>query len=354
MILNMAIGKNGNILVMTDFSRLFPLFLTHLLFEMMRIVIIILVGLFYYGCNNSEEYDFKGKVPESRLVLYVYAETDSLLYAEVLKSRTYTDNSEIDSTWDVKGLVYMNDRYAGELKHVGHNRYSSNICPKSGDKVTVKVSCPGLGEAIGSTVVCNSFPEIKLDTFSKMNTLQLRVRIKDGGETENYYRLVVENKMSRHEILWKEGQIKIDSSTTYSYNVDLSGDEILSHEMISTILGKEINTNPYQVFTNESFRGKERIIHASINHPYAYERETWMITGDGDTIRYVEKESYRLRVKVLRLDKPLFDFLYTLGIQEKQPSMYKEPVKVYSNVQGGLGVVGSCFTREVIMDFPAK
>lgn len=79
-----------------------------------------------------------------------------------------------------------------------------------------------------------------------------------------------------------------------------------------------------------------------------------MLTGDGDTIRYVEKESYRLRVKVLRLDKPLFDFLYTLGIQEKQPSMYKEPVKVYSNVQGGLGVVGSCFTREVIMDFPAK
>ena len=79
-----------------------------------------------------------------------------------------------------------------------------------------------------------------------------------------------------------------------------------------------------------------------------------MITGDGDTIQYVEKESYRLRVKVLRIDKPLFDYLYSLGIFEQQSTMYKEPVKVYSNVQGGLGVVGSCFTREVIMDFRAK
>lgn len=38
------------------------------------------------------------------------------------------------------------------------------------------------------------FQEIKLDTFSKMNTLQLRIHLKDRGETENYYRLVIEMK----------------------------------------------------------------------------------------------------------------------------------------------------------------
>ena len=81
----------------------------------MRIVIFIWIGLFYCGCNNSEEYDFQGKVPESRLVLYAYA--------EISKSRTYTDNTEMDSTWNARGQVYMNDQYAGELKLVGHNRY---------------------------------------------------------------------------------------------------------------------------------------------------------------------------------------------------------------------------------------
>ena len=148
---------------------------------MMRIVIFIWFGLFYCGCNNSEEYDFRGKVPESRLVLYAYAETDSLLYAEISKSRTYTDNTEMDSTWNVRGQVYMNDQYEGELKPVGHNRYSSDVRPKAGDKITIKVTCSGLEEAVGSTMVCNSFPEIQLDTFSKMNALQLRVHIKDGG-----------------------------------------------------------------------------------------------------------------------------------------------------------------------------
>ena len=104
---------------------------------MMRIVIFIWIGLFYCGCNNSEEYDFRGKVPESRLVLYAYAEADSLLYAEISKSRTYTDNTEMDSTWNVRGQVYMNDQYAGELKPVGHNRYSSDVRPKAGDKITI-------------------------------------------------------------------------------------------------------------------------------------------------------------------------------------------------------------------------
>lgn len=247
MILNMVIGKSDSILVTIGFSRSFPLSPTRLLFEMMRIVIFIWIGLFYCGCNNSEEYDFRGKVPESRLVLYAYAETDSLLYAEISKSRTYTDNTEMDSTWNVRGVVYMNDQYVGELKPVGHSRYSSGIRPKAGDKIMIKVACSGLEEATGSTMVCNSFPEIQLDTFSKMNALQLRIHIKDGGETENYYRLVVENERFHHGIRWKEGQVKIDSSTTYSYDVDLSGDELLSHEMITTIFGKEINVNPYQV-----------------------------------------------------------------------------------------------------------
>lgn len=89
-----------------------------------------------------------------------------------------------------------------------------------------------------------------------MNVLQLRIHIKDGGETENYYRLVVENERFHHGIRWKEGQVKIDSSTTYSYDVDLSEDELLSHEMITTIFGKEINVNRIRYLQNESFQGE--------------------------------------------------------------------------------------------------
>ena len=110
-------------------------------------------------------------------MLYAYAETESLLYAEISKSRTYTDNTEMDTTWYVRVQEYMNDQYEGELKPVGHNRYSSDVRPKAGDKITIKVSCSGLEEAVGSTMVCNSFPEIQLDTFSKLNALQLRVHI---------------------------------------------------------------------------------------------------------------------------------------------------------------------------------
>ena len=105
----------------------------------------------------------------------------------------------------------MNDQYMGKLKPAGHNRYSSDVRPKAGDEITIKVACSGLEEATGSTMVCNSFPEIQLDTFSKMNVLQLRIHIKDGGETENYYRLVVENERFHHGIRWKEGQVKIDN-----------------------------------------------------------------------------------------------------------------------------------------------
>lgn len=319
----------------------------------MRIVIFILsVCLFCCRCNRSEEYDFRGEIPESRLVIYAYAEADSLLYAEISKSRTYIDNTELDSTSSIRCQIYVNDLYAGELQPVGNNGYLSDICPKAGDKITLKVSCTGLKDATGSTIICNPFPEIKLDTFRNKNILQLRIGVKDHGDPENYYRLVVENETFYHGSFWRDRHVEIDSSITYSYDVDLSGDELLSKEIVSTIWGKEININPYQVFTNKTFRGKQQTLQASMIYPYSYERDAWTIE-DKDTIRFVEKEHHRLRVKVLRMDKPLFDYLYTLGLHEKQPDMYKEPIQVYSNVQGGLGIVGSCFTREVVVDFPA-
>ena len=318
----------------------------------MRIVIFILsVCLFYCGCNRSEVYDFRGEVPESRLVIYAYAEADSLLYAEISKSRTYVDNTELDSTSNIRCQVYVNDLYSGELQPIGNNGYLSDIRPKAGDKITIKVSCAGLKDATGSTIVCNPFPEIELDTSRNWNMLQLRIGVKDHGGEENYYRLVVENETFYRGSFWRDGHVEIDSSITYSYDVDLSRDELLSKEIVSTILGKEINTNPYQVFTNKTFQGKKQILQASMTYPYSYERDAWAIE-DKDTIRFVEKENHRLRVKVLRMDKSLFNYLYTLGLHEKQPDMYKEPIQVYSNVQGGLGIVGSCFTREVVVDFP--
>ncbi|MEY8594051.1 DUF4249 domain-containing protein [Butyricimonas hominis] len=318
---------------------------------MRRVIFILSFFLFYYGCNNSEEYNFRGEVPDSRLVIYAYAEADSLLYAEISKLRTGTDNTEIDSAWDIKCQVYVNDCYAGELRSSGNNRYLSGIRPKAGDKITIKASCPELEDATGSTTVCNPFPAIELDTFRDMSALQLRVRVKDNGEGVNYYRLVVEDEIYFYGMDWEEGSRKIDSSIKYSYDVDLSGDALLSEGLISTILGKEINTNPYQVFTNETFFGKERVFYASVNYPYSYERKTWMIEHK-DTIHYLEKKYHRLRVKVLRIDKSLFDYLYTLGIYEGQPAMYKEPIQVSSNIQGGLGVVGSCYTRETVLDIP--
>ena len=319
----------------------------------MRIIIIIVsICLFYYGCNYSEEYDFSGEVPESRLVIYAYAEADSLLYVEILKSKTYTDNSELDSTSNIRGAIYVNDLYAGELRPIGNNRYLSDIRPKSGDKITIKVSGKGLKEATGSTRVCASFPEIEVDTFRKWDMLHLHVGVNDHEDLENYYRLVVENETFYRGDFWKNGSVKIDSTITYTYDVDLSEDELLSKEIFETIFGKEINANPFQVFTNKTFRGKKQILQASVIYPYSYERNAWVVKNN-DTIRFVQKESHRLRVKVLRLDKSLFNYLYTLGLHEKQPEMYKEPLQVYSNVEGGLGVVGSCFTREIVIDFPA-
>lgn len=318
----------------------------------MRKIIALIVCFVYYGCNNSEEYDYRGKIPESRLVIYAYVEADSLICAEISKSRTYTDNSQLDSTVDIKGQVYLNDRYAGGLRSMGNFRYQSDVRPQSGDKIMIKASYPELEEVSATTVVCHPFPGIKLDTSRIGNTLYLRIHVNDEGGAVNYYRLVVENETFIHGTQWNDGQVQIGNSVHYTYDVDLSGDELLSGEVISTIFGKEINANIYQVFTSEGFSGKEQILQASVGYPYSYKKETYYIEK-GDTIRYLHEESHRLRVKVLRLDEPLYYYLRTLGIYEKQPDMYKEPVQIFSNVQGGLGVVGSSFTREIVLEFPA-
>lgn len=318
---------------------------------MRRIVFVLMVCLTCSSCNNSEEYSFKGEVPDSRLVIYSYVEADSLIRAEILKSRTYTDNTEMDSTQDIMSQIYVNDNYAGELHSIGNNCYLSDVRPKAGDKITIKALCSGMEVATGTTIVCSPFPDIQLDTVRNGSTLQLQIRVKDNGEIVNYYRLVVEDEIYSYDCQWKDGHPELGSSVKYTYDVDLSGDELLSGDVISTVFGKEINANPYQLFTNKTFSDKEYILHANVDYPYSYQRESWYIV-EGDTIRYVAKEIHQLRVKILRIDNSLFDYLTTLGIYEKQPDMYKEPVSVYSNVRGGFGVVGSCFMREIVVDFP--
>lgn len=314
---------------------------------------IFLFFLFICGCNYSEEYDYRGAVPESRLVVYAYVEADSLLCADISKSRIYTDNTVIDTTKDVRCQIYLNDLYSGEMRRAGGNRYLSDVRPRAGDRVTLKASYLELKEVMASTTVCQPFPEIELDTFRDGQMLTLKVRVRDDGTPENYYRLVVENKTFNYKCLGGKDRVETDSSVKYTYDVDLSGDKLLTEETISTILGKEIHTNPYQVFTNETFRGQERVIHASVACPHPYNSEGWYVE-ERDTIYYKHTSYHQLRVKVLRIDQSLYKYLYTLGHNEKQTSLYKEPIEVYSNVEGGFGVVGSCYTREVVLDFPLR
>lgn len=315
----------------------------------MRLNWMILILLSLAGCDPGE-LDYKGEVPPRKWAVYAYVEAGSPVRVEAKRSGTYAEDAEIlDTLARPWGEVYVNGEFAGKLAHREWNVYEAPARPQVGDRVAVRVGGQGCGEAVGETVVCPPPPEMEADTSFEDGCLSVGIHVRDDGRQRNYYRLQVEHWMFHTDLYLEEDVPTVRTDTFVVYNGNVSGEAGWALEN-SSILGARRDLNPYNLFTNEGNEGEVMDFHAYF-YTAMTQREEKRAIWKGDTIRYTESLTSRVRVRLLRLDESLYTFLYTLGLYEKQFDLYKEPTRIYSNVRDGMGVVGSCSACDAVFDF---
>jgi len=320
-------------------------------------IIISFAFLGLIACNT--EIEFKGDITSSMLVINSFITPDSVIKVHVSKSKFFLkDDSQLDVVDNATVNLWVNNNQKETLIKQGNGYYISNYKPVIGDiiKITAKnaiydeVDCSV--EIMDSTnilsfdttrILINEYPisnytkdeygRMKIDTIGKYKNekLDIVIQFQDNPQISNYYRMVATRRM-----YFDDGKI-IDE------NFYLSSDDIVFGDNSTTsIIGENGNNSSFLEFSDEYFSGKKYAVRfntmlSSIEYKPGKEPKK----DDGGTVGTVKIIKTDLILNLQTISKSYYLFLKSLSANSSVIEFFSEPVQIHSNVNGGIGILGS-------------
>lgn len=317
--------------------------------------ILIPFALFAVALTSCEKtIEFKGKVLDPKIVVYSVLNPDSLV-------RTYLSSSHavFDEDFSYKQLtganvsLYRDGVLEEKLAYIRPQEYqgvvavpeltqysSSTLRPRAGSTYRLEVTMPGYQDARTETILPDAVPLLGVDTATVVQTddefgytyteWEIGVRFRDPPVDHNFYRLIV-----REEYGYYVGDKSLPYTNDFpvvisSYDIYVESDDpLLSPDAESGIFGTD-ESNSFSVFSDELIDGKEHVLNFSLG----YNPEP------PDTAYH---EFHRIVIYFQSITEDLYSYLRSYSAQwSGGDGVFTEPVIVYSNVEGGLGVFGAC------------
>jgi hypothetical protein len=261
--------------------------------------------------------DFNGKQPDDKIILNTIIGCDENYHSiNLYKSAFLFSSNEMQRLTATVEIKVNNTLTA--VENDGYGFYMFNADLQANDKIEISVFDNSLGNVKAESVVpeppvilsVNS--EYFLDFDSATYYMRTLITLRDKPDEKNYYRLLIKRTKTYHE----EYEYSFEE-TEYFVNQDIVLSS-LSRE------GKEDDNNLSRIFPDELFQGKEYTI--NVYFPLGQRYET-------------RNEIIDVEIELQALTEPLY--LYMRSLEQKWNSdVFDQPVKVYSNVSGGYGILG--------------
>lgn len=209
-------------------------------------------------------------------------------------------------------------------------RFAEPLSP--GDKVEIGGSTPKHGAFSGFDYAPLPAEIVSVTTewfrgkVNDMSYLRTLIKIRDNPDEKNYYRVVIRDKT-----LFES---EADESA-FPWNLqDVYVDQEIVFNNISGIGGEDEHT--YRVFSDDLFQGKEYTLNVYIRK---------------DRFNVYEYESVRhfVKVEIHALSENVYKYLRSLELASAEDN-FQEPVKIFSNVAGGYGIVGIYNVSDTIVE----
>lgn len=309
-----------------------------------------------FSCET--EIPFDGTVTDPVLVVNCLACTDSVIRADVTVSRFFLDDDgEFPSVSNATIALYVNDVFEENLAHVEQGIYQSNYRPMEGDNIRLNVSAAGyepvwaevgmplatFGFQIDSTITRSDTSlnvqgsnyygggdgydntNIKLDTVGVRwsNIYDYKLSFTDPSGGNNYYRLVMLESTKMGEYSNSNYLNEFDDIVFGTKKDNLEG------------IFSESTYDRYNIFSDDLIDGKTHII--SIKYNQNFMRNYNQPDFKDTTIIYERSVTFDLQT----ISKSYYLYLNSLKALEIADPFMSEPVQVYTNVNGGLGIMGA-------------
>ena len=305
----------------------------------------------------EKEIDFDGETTESQLVLNSFITPDSTIAANISESQFFLNNDYLfKAVENAEVSIYCNGILKETMQHSLNGKYISATKPEVGDIVKLVVKVPEKDEITGETTVYPKANVVKLDSIViwtgakpiietvntvdnglpktetivvgkyRFRTIRYILTFEDAANMKNYYRLVVSQTSTFN------GKKKVN----YDYTLDdiVSGN---TKDLLPGIPAINESKNQFHVFTDELINGK--------TYPLSF------IIRDTATI-YLPEYQRPLPKKTVEIDlqsvcNNFYLFLKTRSDQQTANQLFSEPIQIFNNVTGGIGLVGS-YTSNVL------
>jgi len=299
-------------------------------------LIVVFLFTLLFACTKQVDYLLEDS--ESIPIIQSIMSPDRLITVYVAQSVGALDNG-FNFIADATVLLYREDVFVDTLKFNSDNKYYSNVYPVAGKKYKVVVEMPDGKKLWGETTIplkpiaCNPVFTPNLIYFEQAWFGKLELQINDTSFYPNYYELLV---------------FGFDTVHGHNYYQRLN-----FYEMDQVVINEgDWGFNPRTIFfSDELFNGKKYDFNCMPSHGIS-------TSTTGDSLVYCERLRTSLRntsYSYYKYRKSYTRHIYNSGIQTDgllNLISTGNPVDMYSNVNGGLGVVGSY--NQIIEKFKKK
>lgn len=333
--------------------------------KQLHLLFILSISLFFYSCIN--ELEFNGEQQKPMLVLNSFVTPDSVVKVLLTRSKFFLDDdTKFDTITNAEVKLFVNGIFVEKLNPGTNGYYTGTYFPKENDILKFVANSPQLAEVTATTNIAPKQTIIGIDSssvslgvypmvqyssynggpfiadttgYSYSTGLDLRIRFKDAPNVKNYYRLVLKAKS-----YYTDGKVVENT-------VNSSSDDLVFGSNNTDILGEMSSYYLYNEFNDQLFDGKIYELKTR-----AYFQRTKLIkkptTTKPTTIGTDTITRQELIVVLQSISESYYHYLKTIAANQSGEDFFSEPVQIYSNIQNGLGILGSYTSSSKVFELP--
>lgn len=364
--------------------------------------ILLTFAILFFASGCEREIKFKGEETDPMLVLNALINADEQIRINLSQSCFFLiyENKGFKQIKDADIELYVNNEfkeklsfktiifgeevdypYWGGYDDTEYGHYVSNYIAKAGDQIRIVANKEGFVEAVSELVVPEIIPfqsteiydlkeEVRpyasynyvfdeeqdtyvpvLDTLSYIvyDVFKLKVKFKDEENFKNFYRIKLtqwsilgDGYEQSNKVEFKQSA-QIENNDFYreaSYFSSNNPVFIQNNNSMEEIFGDDLfsNTNPFLMFSDEFFDGETyELIFDVILYKYSVSKEGY---ESGMDYKYELFSHNELEINFYQITRDYYLYLRTIDAYENNLGIFAEPVQIYSNVKGGIGIIG--------------
>lgn len=333
---------------------------------------ILLLSILLLSTSCMKVIDLEDLRPDPKLVLNSVASQGTPVTASLSRTWFYTENYPNVTIENARLKLYANDNFVEEMvwkveesEYNSVGSYVSSYIPVAGDEIRIEAEKKGFKSVVGKEKIPGkpgllkfAAEDIKVNNPYSSNYTRKRykVTVKDDPAVVNCYMISIYVGSPSYEYDYDDMEKPPVYTGAYSWSVeylDYASEPVFGNQIsiLDKVMGNDwLSGRGGRPFSDELFNGKEYMMKLDANsysghYPY-YPQPEEQLPDSAKVYLYSISESYYKYLSALCTisDGSLNNDLADAGLAE--------PVRVFSNIEGGLGIMGAVCVDSLKVEVP--